>query len=125
MCIRDRYLLLVKDRMMFDVRYGVLHSAVILEWGSGRLSDSGEPLQLSRPGEPDDGASSWVCVDRVRYSDGAHPDSAPGAVDLWPVDADGLGSSLTRIVPGRYGNDPENWHAAIPSPGAARRRPGR
>jgi hypothetical protein len=53
------------------------------------------------------------------YSDGAHPDNETGAVDLWPTDADGLGKSLARKYPQYYGNDPNNWHAATPTPGKA------
>jgi hypothetical protein len=32
---------------------------------------------------------------------------------------DGHGLSLSRTDPAAYGNDPENWHAALPSPGSA------
>jgi len=39
-------------------------------------------------------------------------------VDLWPVDADGWGYSLSRILSSAYGNDPINWTAATPSPGS-------
>jgi hypothetical protein len=35
----------------------------------------------------------------------------------WPVAADGMGKSLTRIADGLYGNDAANWQAATPSPG--------
>ena len=54
---------------------------------------------------------------KVNYSDGSHPDQTPGADDPWPIDTDGTGYSLSRIVPADYGNDPINWQAAIPSPG--------
>jgi len=40
-------------------------------------------------------------------------------VDPWPVKANGQGLSLSRIDPHAYGNDPENWKAATPSPGLA------
>ncbi|MFZ2148948.1 MAG: hypothetical protein WAV28_17190, partial [Sedimentisphaerales bacterium] len=72
--------------------------------------------------------------DRVGYSDGFHPDPSsrggihpedcPGGVDLWPSAPDGGGKSLTRKTSAPsgtgqadYGNDPDNWVAAIPSPG--------
>jgi predicted outer membrane repeat protein len=35
----------------------------------------------------------------------------------WPTNADGEALSVTRIDPTRYGNDPNNWQAAAPSPG--------
>ncbi|KPK36841.1 MAG: hypothetical protein AMJ65_15695, partial [Phycisphaerae bacterium SG8_4] len=58
-----------------------------------------------------------IRVDRVVYSDGTHPENAPGAVDLWPTEPDGGGQSLTRMVASGYGNDPDNWTALVPSPG--------
>src|SRR6185503_20525172 len=36
----------------------------------------------------------------------------------WPLAADGLGSSLQRLNPANYANDPANWVAANQSPGA-------
>jgi len=57
-------------------------------------------------------------VDRVIYSDGSHPQDFPGNADPWPIQADGQGSSLSRTAAAAYGNDPDNWHAAIPSPGS-------
>jgi hypothetical protein len=41
----------------------------------------------------------------------------PDGFDPWPVGPNGLGSSLSRWLADRYGNDPNNWEAAIPSPG--------
>jgi hypothetical protein len=58
-------------------------------------------------------------VDRVVYSDGSHPQDFAEGVDPWPVEADGQGSSLNRTARSDYGNDPANWHAALPSPGSA------
>ena len=62
----------------------------------------------------------FIRVDRVNYSDGSHPGSIPGdlEVDPWPSEADGTGLSLTRISDELYGNDPNNWKAAPTSPGA-------
>ena len=121
-----RYVVLVKDPVFFQVRYGALANLVVFEWGAGSLSDAGETLTLSAPGEPDgDGVHPWITVDAVSYSDGSHPENAPNGIDLWPVAADGAGSSLTRFLVDRYGNDPAHWRADSPSPGAARRRPGR
>ncbi len=34
-----------------------------------------------------------------------------------PTEADGGGKSLTRKIPTNYGNNPNHWTAATPSPG--------
>ncbi len=119
-----KYLLLVKDRTLFESRFSVLAPVTILEWGAGNLSNGGETIQLSRPGEPNDnGARSWICVDRVAYSDGSRHDDFPAGLDPWPTEADGRGLSLTRINTERYGDAVSNWQAATPSPGIAKQRP--
>jgi len=108
------YLLLVKDMTAFDSAYSSIPDGVqVFEWGDGRLSNAGEKLQLSKPGDEFEGIRYYVRVDRVNYSDGSHPADE----DLWPVEPDGTGKSLMRIVPADYGNDPDNWTAANPSPG--------
>jgi CotH kinase protein/Lamin Tail Domain/Chitobiase/beta-hexosaminidase C-terminal domain len=119
-------LVLAKDRALVESVYGVRASAEIFEWGTGNLDNGSEPLQLSKPGVPDDdGNHPWIAVDRVVYSDGSHGANSPGGVDPWTVEADGFGLSLNRTVPEGYGNDPNNWYAADGSPGAARYRPSR
>jgi len=57
---------------------------------------------------PDTNGVAYITVDEVRYDD-----RAP-----WPPGADGGGPSLQRKAPSVYGNDPANWEAAIPTPGA-------
>jgi len=70
---------------------------------------------LSMPGDTDKfGRRHYIMVDRVVYSDGSHPEDCPGDVDLWPTEADGGAAALTRILPERYGNDPNNWAAGVP-----------
>jgi hypothetical protein len=51
----------------------------------------------------------YIDIDVVHYDD-----KAP-----WPIQADGLGSSLERLYANAYGNDPINWRASLagPSPG--------
>jgi len=84
----------------------------------GQLTDSGEQVELSMPGDIDKfGRRHYIRVERVAYSDGKHHDDAPGGVDLWPQAADAGGTSLTRSIAGNYGNDPNNWTAAAPTPG--------
>ncbi len=120
------YLLLIADRLMCQVRYSLPADFPALEWGSGRLNDAGDTITLSRPGRIDnDGVRHWISVDRVTFSDGAHPGSFPSGVDPWPVSAHGRGSSLARVSSNRYANDPNNWQADFPSPGSLKRRAGR
>jgi hypothetical protein len=111
--------ILAKNVIAFEGSYGA--SAVpVLEWGGGKLSNGGDKLQLSRPGEAEgDGEVSWLRVDRVVYSDGSHGDDFADGVDPWPAEADGQGLALQRLDPTAYGNDPINWHAAEPTPGLA------
>jgi hypothetical protein len=112
------YLVLAKDLTAFDAAYTVPAGVTVLAWGAGRLANGTEKIQLSKPGDTDaDGDRSWIRVDRVVYSDGAHPQDFAEGIDPWPIEADGQGSSLTRIDPDTYGNDPANWQAANSSPG--------
>ncbi|MHC4325964.1 MAG: lamin tail domain-containing protein, partial [Planctomycetota bacterium] len=114
MMAAGEYLLLVKDRDAFDSAYTNVPAGVqIFEWGSGRLDNSGEKIQLSIPGDEIDGTRIYIRTDRVNYSDGSHTFGQ----DPWPIDPDGYGKSLTRKVSADYGNDPDNWIAADPSPG--------
>ncbi len=112
------YLVVAKDLSLFNAQYTVPAGVQVLTWGMGKLTDGSEKVQLSRPGEADDeGARSWLRVDRIAYSDGSHPEDFAAGVDPWPLEADGQGQSLSRIDPQAYGNDPENWQAYTPSPG--------
>jgi len=100
-------------------RGGVPATVKVFEWGSGKLANQGEEIRLLKPGDVDDaGTRYWVEVDRVKYSDGSRDDEFPDGTDPWPAEADGLGPSLNRIFPSRYGDDPNNWHATIPTPGS-------
>jgi len=91
----------------------------------GQLKNGGEKLELSMPGDVDAlGTRHYIRVDRVNFSDGSHPEDQPGGVDLWPVEADGGGLSLSRRFASAYGNDVANWKAAPASPGFANPRDG-
>jgi len=81
-----------------------------------KLSNSGEDLELSKPGDKDEqtGERYYILVDRVVYSDGDHPKT--GYIDPWPTEPDGDGKSLHRITLGEFGNDVINWQADDPSP---------
>lgn len=109
-------LLLVKDETTLRRRYTIPETVNILEWPSGKLSNSGEKIQLDMPGDVDlAGQRYWILVDRVNFSDGSHPDGL--GTDLWPAGPDGRGWSLQRITLNAYGNDPINWQAGTPTPG--------
>jgi len=107
-------LVLAKSMNAFNTLYPDVGGAVqIFEWGPGKLDNSGEKVQLSKPGENAEGVRYYVRVDRVNYSDGF----GPGGLDPWSTEPDGYGKSLTRRVSDDYGNEPLNWIAAAPSPG--------
>ncbi|HUT29503.1 MAG TPA: lamin tail domain-containing protein [Sedimentisphaerales bacterium] len=113
-------ILLVKNLTAFSSEFVAPGTTQIFEWGlDGSLSNGGEKIQLSMPGDVDgDGVRQYIRIDRVNYSDGDHPLEFPEiGIDPWPSEADGNGKSLTRIVNSNYGNDPINWEAADPTPG--------
>jgi hypothetical protein len=110
-------LLVVKNPAAFTWRYPEVPDEIILGPYDGNLSNAGETIQLSMPGDVDNaGQRHYIRIDRVNYSDGSHPENCPGSIDLWPIDPDGQGASLTRKIHTDYGNDPDNWIAATPSP---------
>jgi len=112
------YLFLVNKPAAFSLRYPGVPAGIILGPYDGKLSNSGEKLELGMPGDIDKaGERHYIRVDRVSYSDGSHPENCPGGIDLWPIQPDGSGKSLTRRVLSDYGNDPDNWIASAPSPG--------
>lgn len=113
------YLLIVKNITAYLTRYGLPPSGVLLLGPyDGKLSDGGEKLELSKPGDVDEfGQRSYIRVDRVNYSDGSYSNDTSADVNLWPTEPDGTGASLSRIWSNLYGNDPNNWKAGTPSPG--------
>jgi len=110
-------ILVVKNPDAFAWRYPGVSPDIVFGPYDGKLNNGGEKVQISMPGDEDAGTRYYIRVDRVGYSDGSHPQDCPGGVDLWPVEADGAGKSLTRISTTLYGNDPNNWQAATPTPG--------
>ncbi|HUT45761.1 MAG TPA: lamin tail domain-containing protein [Sedimentisphaerales bacterium] len=112
------YLLLARKPAAFSWRYPDVPAEIILGPYDGSLSNSGERLELSMPGDVDkEGVRHYIRIDRATYSDGSHPENCPGWTDLWPIESDGQGASLTRKIANDYGNDPDNWISAPPSPG--------
>ncbi|MEZ5304446.1 MAG: lamin tail domain-containing protein [Verrucomicrobiales bacterium] len=101
-------LILTRNLAAFQSQFAAPAGTQILQGTGGGLSNSGEKLELSSPGDVDgSGARQFIRVDRVNYED-----AAP-----WPAEADGGGYALTRIDNAAYGNDPANWIAALPAPG--------
>ena len=114
------HVLLARDASLVRTFFNVPASARVYQWTSGRLANSTEKIRLLQPGDVDEqGTRYWIEGDRVSYSDGSHGQDFADGIDPWPREADGLGLSLNRRAPTRYGNDPNNWEAAIPSPGSA------
>ncbi len=102
-------ILLVKNKAAFHEHYtSVPPGTRIFEWTTGSLSNDGERLQFSLPGDKEYGKDRfWIRIDRVNYADQGR----------WPFQADGDGMSLDRIDDAAYGNDPANWQATSPTPG--------
>jgi hypothetical protein len=98
----------------FRNRNGVSAGVPIYGPFAGKLANDQNSVELRRPDvpqmppAPDAGLVPYLLVERVRYAD-----DAP-----WPGAADGYGPSLQRVAATGYGNDPTNWVAAPPSPGA-------
>jgi len=76
---------------------------------TGTLDNTGETIRLRWPDNPNTNGIPYILTDEVGYE----------AIEPWPPAADGTGNSLQRIVNEQYGNDPDNWYAAPPRPGAA------
>lgn len=96
------------DPVAFRAKHSIAAEVIVLGPFVGNLQDSGERLELQRPDAPGTNGVPYITVDEVRYND-----RAP-----WPPAADGSGASLQRVNLLAYGNDPANWEAAIPTPGA-------
>jgi hypothetical protein len=112
----DGYLLVVKNPAAFAWRYGTIPGVTILGpyENNTKLSNGGEKLDLSMPGDLVEGVRQYIRIDRVNYSDGSHPVGD----DPWPAGPDGSGDSLTRNNSTQYGNDVANWTSASPTPGS-------
>ena len=96
----------------FRSKYGT-NGPVVGPW-SGKLSNSGEAIELLAPDNPqtfgpDLGLVPYVMIERVVYS------NAPP----WDAAANGTGLSLQRVNFAAYGNEPTNWFAATPNAGTS------
>jgi hypothetical protein len=103
-----RLVLAGSDPALFRSKFNVPTNVQIFALYPGVVQDGGESLRLQRPDTPDLDTNTgaifipYIDVDVVRYND-----KAP-----WPSNADGGGSSLERLDPRAYGNDPINWRAS-------------
>ncbi len=102
----------------FRSRYSLSTSVPILGPYDGKLANDNENIELYKPDAPvaagdDLGIVPYILAGKVKYFD-----HAP-----WPSAADGntngVGASLQRRNGNEYGNDPVNWLAGVPTPGAA------
>ncbi len=92
----------------FRAKYGVSPGVAVFGPYSGQLDNSGERIELHRPGQLGTNGVPYLMAEKITYSD-----QAP-----WNVVADGFGASLQRISLSSYANDSANWHAASPTAGA-------
>jgi len=110
------YLLVVKDPTTFTSIYSSMPPGVqVLGPYDGRLDNAGEQVQISMPGDIDAGGQlQYICVDNIYYNN-----NSPWPTGTGSLNPDGGGASLSRLFAQYYGNDPNNWRAASPSPGTS------
>ncbi len=91
----------------FQTKYGLTSATRVYGPYSSKLSNSSQKLEIAYPATIN-GVSTTVMVDRVHYAD-----NAP-----WSNKTDGSGKTLQRISRTVIGNEPSNWAANLPTPGA-------
>lgn len=101
-------IIITRDSAAFTSTFTAPVGTQVFQWTSGKLSNSGDTIQLNQPGPLNDLLEvEYVRMDRVNY----------GTAAPWSENADGTGSSLNKIAESSYGNDAFNWTASAPSPG--------
>ncbi len=95
----DGYLVIARDAQRLRARYPQLHAGNTLGNFSGRLSNRGERLVLSRPDDPSLPNQDFVTIDEVLYGDD----------ESWGHWIDGGGSSLELIDPRSDNRLAMNW----------------
>ena len=100
-------IVVVKKLNAFAQRYPSVPASKVFGPYDGKLDNGGEKVDLSMPGDEEQGERYYIRIDRVNYDD-----TTP-----WPVSPDGSGTSLNRIDNSAYGNDFINWQADTASPG--------
>jgi len=117
------YLIVARDTDVFGSTYGDVGVDVLGPFGGGtKLSNDGENVEISMPGDLEDpnnpsGPRAYIRIDNVRYSDGSQHKDFPG-LDPWPKGPDQAeGESLQRIYPNLFGDDVANWKSDDANPG--------
>lgn len=91
----------------FRSDYGIDETIPLLGPYAGSLDNGGERIRLLRPDEPPLEAPTYyplLLEDEVAYDD----------VEPWPLTADGLASSLARLLPASWGDAATSWYASDP-----------
>jgi hypothetical protein len=99
-----QYILLTEtNEPAFRAAWNASADAMVFGPYAGKLDNSGETMECSRPDTPDpDGSVPLISVEQIQYQN-----FAP-----WPVGVNGTGASLERIADGLFGNDPANWRTS-------------
>jgi hypothetical protein len=110
----NQFLLVVDTNPdQFRINYGI-PAAVQVFGPMGRLGDVGETLELQRPDSPQlDPITGLVLPPYITVDEVGYHNASP-----WPTETAGTGAAIARISPLAFGDDPINWAAATPTPGA-------
>lgn len=92
----------------FRAKFGLSTSVPIYGSFAPKLPNNESSVELAFPGVPVNGVTPYILADKADYND----------LSPWPTAADGTGSSLQRTSRTMIGNDPANWSAPMPTPGA-------
>ena len=99
----NSYVVLVSNYAAFDARYDITGNNIpVVGVYTGNLDNNGEKLAVYQLGDPDPNIIPAYRTDYVNYGDSGD----------WPGRADGEGSSLFRVHPAAYGNEPANWQTS-------------
>jgi hypothetical protein len=99
------------DRLSaFRAHYDIGADVVLTGGYRNQLSNSGERVQLQRPGTPP--ADEPDLTPRLYEDELLYDDLAP-----WPAASDGTGASLQRTATTAFGNDAASWRAGTANPG--------
>ncbi len=96
----------------FKAQYGLSGLTVVGPY-SGSLGNKGEKVSLKFPDVAITNTFGEITVPYVVAEEVSYQDNSG-----WPSGADGFGYALTRVDPSSFANDPLNWIAARPTPGA-------
>lgn len=101
-------LFVATDPVAFRSKYLVPAEVQILGPYPGSLKDSGDTIEISKPGIPQTNSAGMVDVPLILVDAVTYKDSAP-----WPSSADGNGPSLERVDLFAFADDPINWRVSF------------